>query len=53
MVAPRLEAIALDSFVSDWGVGVRFHSPVRTPLRIEVAKGSEGVNIVFSASAAF
>jgi hypothetical protein len=53
MVAPRLGAIALDHFVSDVGIGVRFHAPARTPLRIELAKGSEGVKLVFSASAAF
>ncbi len=29
MVAPRLDAIALGSFVSDFGVGVRFHAPAR------------------------
>jgi hypothetical protein len=32
---------------------VRFHSPVATPLRIELAKGREGVQLVFAASAAF
>jgi len=53
MVAPRLDAIALHSFVSDVGVGVRFHSPVRTPLRIELARGAEGLHLVFSASSAF
>lgn len=53
MVAPRLDAIALNRFVHDVGVGLRFHSPVRTPLRVEFAKGSEGLKLVFSASAAF
>jgi hypothetical protein len=53
MVAPRLDAITLGSFVSDFGVGVRFHSLVRTPLRVEFAKSSEGLRIVFAASAAF
>ena len=53
MVAPRLDAIALGSFVSDFGVGVRFHAPAQTPLRIELAKGSEGMQLVFAASAAF
>ncbi len=53
MVAPRLDAIALNSFVSDVGVGIRFHTPVRTPLRVELAKGSEGWHMVWSASAAF
>ena len=53
MVAPRFDAIALNSFVSNFGVGVRFHTPARTPLRVELAKGSEGLQIVFAASAAF
>ena len=53
MVAPRLDAIALSSFVSDVGVGVRFHTPARTALRVELAKGSEGARLVFSASSAF
>jgi hypothetical protein len=53
MVAPRLEAIALSQFVSDFGVGMRFHSPTATPLRIEFAKGSEGLRLVFAASSAF
>ncbi len=38
---------------SDVGIGFRFHSPVATPLRIEFAKGSEGLQLVFSGSAAF
>ena len=53
MVAPRLDAITFGSFVSDFGVGIRFHSPTVTPLRIEFAKGSEGLRIVFAASSAF
>ena len=52
-VAPRFDALTLGSFVSDYGIGVRFHSPVRTPLRVELAKGREGLRTVFSASAAF
>lgn len=53
MVAPRLDRIVLNDFVSDVGVGVRFHGPARTPLRIEFAKGSEGARTVFAASASF
>ena len=53
MVAPRLDAIALGSFVSNVGVGIRFHAPAQTPLRVELAKGSEGLQIIFAASAAF
>lgn len=52
MVAPALDAIVLRSFASDFGVG-RFHAPAKTVLRVEVAKGSEGVQLVFSSGAAF
>jgi surface antigen Omp85-like protein len=37
----------------DFGVGVRFHGPFATPLRVELAKGREGMNVVFSSSAVF
>ena len=53
MVANRLDAISISDLITDFGVGIRFHSPVATPLRIELAKGREGVQIVFAGSAAF
>ena len=53
MVAPRFDALTLGSFVSDYGVGVRFHGPARTPLRVELARSVEGMRIIFAASAAF
>ena len=53
MVAARLDQLALNTLVSNVGVGVRFHGPAQTPLRIEVARGSEGTRVVFAASAAF
>lgn len=53
MVAPELDAIAIGRFVSNYGIGMRFHGPARTPLRVELARGREGTRIVFSASAAF
>ena len=53
MVAPTLDAIAPGSFVSDVGIGARFHGPARTPLRVELAHGREGTRLVFAASAAF
>ena len=52
-VASRWDGLDLDNLKSDVGIGVRFHSPVATPLRIELAKGSEGVRLVFSGNAAF
>jgi hypothetical protein len=53
MVAPRFDQLAWNSFISNYGIGARFHGPAQTPLRIELAKGSEGVQLVFAASAAF
>ena len=53
MVAPEFGDIALGKFKSDVGIGVRFHGPRNTPLRIEVAKGREGLHLIFSGSAAF
>jgi hypothetical protein len=38
---------------SDVGIGVRFHGPATTPLRVELAKGSEGWKFIFAGSAAF
>jgi hypothetical protein len=52
-VTPRFDDISLKGLKSDVGVGIRFHSPVATPLRIEFAKGSEGLRLVFAGSAAF
>ena len=53
MVAPTLDAITLRAFASNYGIGARFHGPTRTPLRIELAHGREGLHLVFAASAAF
>jgi hypothetical protein len=52
-VASRREDLNFSGLKQDFGVGVRFHGPTATPLRIDVAKGDEGVNIVFSGAAAF
>ena len=53
MVAPELDRITTGGFVSNFGIGVRFHGPATTPLRIELARGQEGTRLVFAASAAF
>ncbi len=42
-----------DGLRSDVGIGARFHSPSATPFRIELARSSEGMRIVFAGSAAF
>jgi hypothetical protein len=38
---------------SDVGIGARFHGPAATPLRIEWARGREGMRIVFAGGPAF
>jgi hypothetical protein len=52
-VASRREDLDFDNIKSDWGLGVRFHLPMFTFLRIEAARGSEGWNLVFASGAAF
>lgn len=52
-VAGRRRDLDFDNLKSDVGIGVRFHSPLATPLRIELAKGTEGLRLVFAGSAAF
>jgi hypothetical protein len=52
-VAPRWDDLSLKGLKNSGGVGIRFHGPLATPLRIDFAKGSEGINIVFSGNAAF
>jgi len=53
MVAPEFGDLTLRRFKSDAGIGVRFHGPAATPLRIELAKSREGLHLVFAGSAAF
>ena len=43
----------LDGLKSDYGFGVRFHGPLATPLRVELAKSNEGLAFVFSSSSSF
>ena len=52
-VASRWDGLSLDGLKSNVCIGVRFHGPFTTPLRIELARGREGLNLVFSGSAAF
>jgi outer membrane translocation and assembly module TamA len=52
-VASRREDLNFTDLKQDVGIGVRFHGPMATPLRIDVAHGSEGMHLVFSGSAAF
>jgi outer membrane protein assembly factor BamA len=43
----------LEGLKHDFGFGLRFHTPISTPLRIDLAKSPEGLSLVFSNSAAF
>jgi hypothetical protein len=52
-VTPRWDDLSLKGLKSNVGIGVRFHTPLATPLRIELAQGREGLHLVFSGSAAF
>ena len=52
-VVARQSDLDFDGLKKDYGLGFRFHGPVATPLRIDFAKGNEGLSIVFSSSAAF
>jgi hypothetical protein len=52
-VASRLEDINFEGLKQDVGIGFRIHGPLMTPLRIDLARGSEGFNLVFSGAAAF
>ena len=52
-VVPRWDDLSFKGLKSNVGIGIRFHGPAATPLRIELAKGSEGMNLVFGGSAAF
>ena len=52
-VAARKSDLDFNDLHTDFGIGFRLHGPLATPLRIEIAKGSEGFNLVFAASASF
>ena len=52
-VAARRSDLDLHGMKTDYGFGFRFHGPISTPLRIELAKGNEGFVLNFSASQVF
>lgn len=52
-VVPRRGDLDFNGLKSNWGFGARLHGPIATPLRIELAHGSEGWHLVFAGSAAF
>jgi hypothetical protein len=51
-VASRRSDLDFDGLKSDVGIGIRFHSPRATVLRLEVARGNEGMRFIFAFGAA-
>jgi len=52
-VARDRAQIDLALFDVAWGLGARFHGPAFNALRIEVARGREGIRMIFSGSQPF
>jgi len=52
-VTAHARDMSLSDLRDDYGIGFRFHSPLVTPLRIDLAKSHEGFSFVFSSSASF
>ena len=52
-VAARRADLDLDGLKHDYGFGVRFHGPFSTPLRVEVARSTEGLRLIFATSPMF
>ena len=52
-VAPNRRDFDFAEFETAWGLGARFHGPNFTALRIEVARGREGLRLVFAGGQAF
>lgn len=52
-VAARTSDLDLQHLKTDYGFGVRFHAPLATALRLDVARSSDGTRIAFSASPTF
>jgi outer membrane translocation and assembly module TamA len=52
-VAPDRRDFRAGDFDTAWGLGARFHGPAFTALRIEAARGREGLRLIFAGSQAF
>jgi hypothetical protein len=52
-VAARTGDLDFDGLKTDYGLGVRFHTPFMTPLRVEVARSSERTRLIVSTSPVF
>lgn len=52
-VAAEPRQLNLDALETAWGIGARFHGPVFTALRFEVARSREGFSFIFGGSQPF
>jgi len=52
-VAPERRDLRLDALDTSWGIGARFHKPTFTAFRVEVARGREGIALVFGGAQSF
>ena len=52
-VTARRSDLDFDRLKSDYGFGVRLHGPLSTPLRIEVARSTEGTRFILTTSPIF
>jgi hypothetical protein len=52
-VVARTDDLDLKHLKHDVGFGVRFHAPMVTALRVDVARGNEGTRLVFAAGPSF
>lgn len=52
-VAARTSDLDFNHMKTDYGFGARFHAPLQTVLRVEVARSNQGTHLVFGASPAF
>ena len=52
-VTARKDDLDLHNLKSDVGFGVRFHTPLVSAFRIEVARGNEGTQLIFAAAQVF
>jgi Omp85 superfamily domain len=52
-VTPRPSDLNFEALHDNYGVGLRLHSAIATPIRVEFARGKEGNRLVFAADAVF
>jgi hypothetical protein len=52
-VAPDRHDFDLNEFDTAWGIGARFHGPNFNALRVEIARGREGIRLIFAGSQPF